>query len=236
MKRRATALALALLLAAPASTGCRGGSRPLPEEPNERQAAILARAWGPESPDTLEKYLEARGALAELYERQRDALQNWALREAATAMSLTGAVIGVSSMRRKAEQEMQRRGLNFDDFQRLTALVYIRWLRASRPGDPPEKPLVRALREIEVGISRQIDLVSGDPSADVERLERRLTSIRQQAGYLEPIAMMDKTATLERIDPSTRQWLEAHREQIEKLDWIYFDTAPPPIPAAERGR
>jgi hypothetical protein len=39
---------------------------------------------------------------------------------------------------------------------------------------------------------------------------------------------MDKKATLEAIDPATRGWLEAHRKQVEALDWLYFDTAPPP--------
>ncbi len=201
----------------------------LPQDPAARHEAIAARAWGPESPEALQKFLESKQALRESYESYQDGIQNWALREAATGRSLGPSLIGVASMRKRLEEEAAKRGLSADDYQRLSIVVFGRWLRASRPGPPPEAKVVRTLKEMEVGLTRQLDnaAASSDISIDTAALQKRLESIRHQLRFLEPYATMDKDATLAAIDSSTRAWLEEHRKEVEELDWVYFDTVPP---------
>lgn len=230
---------LILLTAALAGTvgaGCGALAPRLPDDPVARREAIAAGAWGPESPEALQQYLESRRALKATYENYQDGIQTWALREAATGRVFGPALIGVASMRRKVEDEAARRGLTPDDFQRMTILVYGRWLRASRPGPVPEAGVVRTLKEMEVGLARQLALAaaSDDVSIDTAALQGRLDSIRHQAKFLEPYATMDKKATLEAIDPATKSWLEQHRAEIENLDWLFFDTAPPPRPEPKK--
>lgn len=224
---------LVLLVAALAGTGgagCGAFAPRLPDDPVARHEAIAAAAWGPESPEALQKYFESRRALKATYDDYEDGIQNWALREAATGRVFGPTLIGVASMRKRVDDEAARRGLTFDDFQRMTILIYGRWLRASRPGPVPEEGVVRTLKEMEVGLTRQLALAaaSGDISIDTAALQARIDSIRHQVKFLEPYATMDKKATLDAIDPATRAWLEEHRKEVEDLDWLYFDTAPPP--------
>ncbi len=230
---------LILLIAALAGTvgaGCGLLTPRLPDDPAARHEAIARTAWGPESPETLEKYLASRSALDPVYRNYEDGIQNWALREAATGRAFGPALIGVGSMSRKIETEAASRGLTSDDYQRLTVLVFGRWLRATRDGPIPEERVVRTLKEIEVGLARQLAnaATSDDVSIDTAALEARLASVRHQAKFLEPYATMDKAATLEAIDPATRAWLEQHRKQIEALDWFYFDTIGPPRADAKK--
>jgi hypothetical protein len=217
-------------LAGAGGAGCGAFAPRLPDDPVARHEALAAVAWGPESPEELTKYLECRSALKETYDNHQDVIQNWALREAATGRVFGPALLGVVTMRKNVDTEAAKRGLTFDDFQRMTILVYGRWLRASRPGPVPEAGVVRTLKEMEVGLTRQLALAaaSGDVSIDTAALQARLDSVRHQARFLEPYATMDRKATLGAIDPATRTWLEEHRQEIEALDWIYFDTAPPP--------
>jgi hypothetical protein len=224
---------LILLIAALAGTsgaGCGAFEPRLPDDPTARHEAIARAAWGPESPETLQKYLESRAALDPIYRNYEDGIQNWALREAATGRVFGPTLIGVASMRKRIDDEAGQRGLTFDDYQRLTILVYGRWLRATRDPPVPEERVVRTLKEIEVGLARQLENAahSDDVSIDTAALEARLASVRHQAKYLEPYATMDRQATLDAIDPATRAWLGEHRAEIEKLDWAYFDTVPPP--------
>jgi hypothetical protein len=221
---------LIAVLTGTGGAGCGAFAPRLPDDPEARYEAIALAAWGPESPEALRKYLESRSAVQETYDEYQDTIQNWALREAATGRSFGPALIGVASMRRKIDEEAAKRGLTLDDFQRMTILVYGRWLRASRPGPAPEAGVVRTLKEMEVGLTRQLALAaaSGDVSIDTAALQARLDSVRHQARFLEPYATMDRKATLGAIDPATRTWLEEHRQEIEALDWTFFDTAPPP--------
>jgi hypothetical protein len=224
---------LILLLAALAGTGgagCGAFAPRLPDDPVARHEAIAAIAWGPESPEALQKFLDSKQALKATYDNYEDGIQNWSLREAATGRAFGPTLIGVASMRKRLDGEAAKRGLTVDDLQRMTILVYGRWLRASRPGPVPEEGVVRTLKEMEVGLTRQLAkaAASGDVSIDTAAIQARIDSIRHQVKFLEPYATMDKKATLEAIDPATRGWLEAHRKEVEALDWLYFDTAPPP--------
>lgn len=234
MSRRAPLFVLAL--SAAAATGCGLFAPRLPDDPGARHEAIAAAAWGPESADTLQKYLASRRALDETYRRYEDGIQSWSLREAATGRIFGPALIGVASMRKQVDAEAATRGLTFDDYQRLTILVYGRWLRSTRDGPIPEERVVRTLKELEVGLARQLAnaAASGDPSIDTAALESRLASVRHQVKYLEPYATMDKPATLEAIEPATRAWLDQHRAEIEALDWTFFDTVPPPRAAPKK--
>lgn len=234
MRRRGAVLLLALGAAAVAGCGVLGPR--LPEDPEARYEAIAASAWGPESPEALARYLETRQVLKPSYDGYREGIQNWALREASTGRAFGPTLLGVAAMRKKLDDEAAKRGLTFDDYQRMTILVYGRWLRASRPGPLPEEGVVRTLKEMEVGLGRQLDkaAASGDVSIDTAAIQARIDSIRHQLRFLEPYATMDKEATLAAIDPATRGWLEEHRKEIEELDWLYFDTAPPPRKEAKK--
>lgn len=225
-------VALLAALGAMGGAGCGAFAPRLPRDPVARHEAIAATAWGPESAEALQAFLESKRALKPTYDDYEDGIQNWSLREAATGRVFGPSLIGVVSMRKRLDDEAAKRGLTFDDFQRLTILVYGRWLRASRPGPVPEEGVVRTLKEMEVGLTRQLALASSsdDISIDIAAIRSRLDSIRHQLRFLEPYATMDKEATLAAIDPATRSWLEQHRQEVEALDWRFFDTAPPPRP------
>ena len=184
MTRRLVFLIAAL--AGAGGAGCGAFAPRLPDDPVARHEALAAVAWGPESPEELTKYLECRSALKETYDNHQDVIQNWALREAATGRVFGPALLGVVTMRKNVDTEAAKRGLTFDDFQRMTILVYGRWLRASRPGPVPEAGVVRTLKEMEVGLTRQLALAaaSGDVSIDTAALQARLDSVRHQARFL----------------------------------------------------
>lgn len=219
-----------LVLAPAILAGCGLGSgRPeLPENPVARHEALLNQAWGPESAQDLQKYLDLRRELKDTYDQFQDGIQQWSLREAGTAPLFGPAVLGVMNLRRRLDELLPKYGLTFEDYQRLTFLVYGRWVRAVADDPPPERRILRSLREMEIGVERT--LAHNPPENETERLalENRLASIRHQARCVEPFGRMDKAATLERIDPETRVWMDEHREEIQKLSFGYFDTAAPP--------
>ncbi|MDQ7006940.1 MAG: hypothetical protein Q9Q40_06885 [Acidobacteriota bacterium] len=201
------------------------------ETPVEMHLALLAQAWGPETPERLEHFLEVRESISHLVfdRRYQIGIQQWALREAGTMPSFGPALFGVLSMRRETDQRLAERGLTMSDFLRMTILVYGRWLRAVREGPPPEVDVIRALQELEVGLERHLANNPPEKAGDLERLEQRLLAVRHQLRFLRPYNMDEafKKRVLERIDPATRRWLEEHRERIEAVDFRYFDTAPP---------
>jgi hypothetical protein len=227
--RQVAAAAAALLLAAPLLlvAGCRR-SAGADETPAVRAARMFETAWGPERPDVLAKYLEVRRALKPVFERNAEAATQWALREASTRPMLLPAMFGVAQLRRTLDESLARTGLGSDDYMRLPLLVYGRWLRADRDEDPPETRVLRTLQEVALGSERH--LRAHPPADPVERgkLAERFEAARFQARYVAPIAAMDRAATLARIDRPTAQWLEAHRKEIEELDFGLFDTAAPP--------
>ena len=224
---------LAVVLLALAVAACAGpGAGPEPEDPTEHFFWSLERAWGPESPEILEKYLEVREELKPIYEEYEDGIQQWALRELGTRPTFGPSLLGMLRMRRERDRLLEEKGLSLPDWERLTILVYGRWLRAVRPDPPPEKRLVRVLGELEVGLSRRL---ANDPPEDPrerKKLEERLAAVRHQRRCLVPFGEMDKEATLAAIDPATRAWLEDHRDRIEAVDFRLLDTAPPPRQAS----
>ncbi len=227
MTGRALALPLALALAV-LLAGCGSGPGPEPEDPTEHFFWSLDRAWGPESPETLEKYLEVREALAPIYRQYEEGIQQWALRELGTRPTFGPSLLGMLRMRRERDRLLQEKGLSLPDWERLTILVYGRWLRAVRPDPPPEKRLVRVLGELEVGLARHLRNNPPEDPRERARLRERLAAVRHQRRCLAPFGEMDKAAVLARIDPATRKWLEDHRERIEAVDFRLLDTAPPP--------
>ncbi len=222
------ALLLALLVA-----GCAEKLAPEPEDPTEHFFWSLERAWGPESPETLEKYLEVREALQPIYEQYEEGIQQWALRELGTKPTFGPSLLGMLRMRRERDRLLEEKGLTLPDWERLTILVYGRWLRAVRPDPPPEKRLVRILGELEIGLERHLRNNPPEDPREKKRLEERLAAVRHQRRCLVPFGEMDKEKVLARIDPATRKWLEEHRDRIEAVDFRLLDTAPPPRKPAE---
>ncbi len=190
--------------------------------------ALIRAAWGPEKPEVLEHFLEIREGLLPTYTKYEMPIQQWALREAGTAPTIGPSLLAIFSLAKKVRDLGAERNMGYGDYQRLTYLVYGRWLRAVREGEPREFFLIRALRELEQGITRHLANNPPEEPEELEELETRLASVRHQIEFLRPFAFRNKQAVLDHIDPETRAWLEAHRERIEKLDFHFFDTAPPP--------
>ncbi|UCF68577.1 MAG: hypothetical protein JSV80_04580 [Acidobacteriota bacterium] len=219
LSRTETRAAFAVsLMAVAALIGCRSGHSP-------QQAG-----WGPESPELLETYLTIREKLVPTYEQAQDEVTRWALRELGTMGMFTG-VLRVALMRKQLQDLIDEAGIEFADYQRLTRLVYGRWLRAVRDEPSQEVRVVRLLRESYIGLDRQLRL---NPPRDPERLAG-VTDLRDAVAHhlrsIKPFALdtpEDKQAVLSRIDANTRAWLEQHRERIEAADFGIFDTAPPP--------
>jgi len=209
---------------------CRGAATP-PDSGSvlERHQSLWAAAWGPESPEKLQKFLDVRRAVVPLYRESGETVQNWALQEASSLPALGQGALSVMHLLRTMKEEGEKVGLTQDDLDRLTMLVYARWLRAVSAEPPPERRTVRMLREMEVGIERH--LANNPPPVERSRaaLQRRLERVKRQAELLTPIAAMDKRAVLERIDPATRRWCEQHRAEIEELTFGYLDTTPPSL-------
>jgi hypothetical protein len=199
-----------------------------------RYRRLLGEAWGPEPPERLDTYLGIREKLKPVFMQFGEGIIQWALREASTRPVVLQAQFGVVQLRRALDDELTRTGLTDDDFLRLTILVYGRWLRAVRADDPAEKSTLRALQELEVGLSRRLANNPPDDRDERRKLEDRLASVRFQARYIAPFGLLDKEATLGRIDPGTKAWLEAHRARIEETDFGAFDTAAPPRPKGAR--
>lgn len=221
---RAGRLAIALALVA-GSLHC--GPPPLPADPVSRYEALLNQAWGPESPAVLDKYLAVRKALQPKYQQFEEAMTQHSLRELSTRPLIGAALFALVTMRRDADKLLKEQQLSFDDYQRLTILVYGRWLRATRQEDPPEKRMVRSLQELQVALERRL---ANQPPTDADALNglnERIASVRHQLHFTIPFGLMDKSATLAAIDPGTRNWLDEHRQEIEALDFRLFDTATP---------
>ncbi|GAB4224219.1 MAG: hypothetical protein Kow0062_25620 [Acidobacteriota bacterium] len=217
------------LVAALALTGCAGaGSPSLPDDDTARREILLRRAWGPEPPDVLERYLAVREQIAPRFRKYETGLTQMALREASSRAMFGKAVLGAALMRKDLDRALEQAGLTFADWERLTILVYGRWLRAVRGTDPPERRVARILQELEVAIARHLE--NAPPADPDERraLEDRLASVRHQLRFTAPFALLDPERTLAAIDPDTRRWLEEHRERIESLDFGVFDTMAPP--------
>lgn len=193
----------------------------------ERRLALFDEAWGPESPEVLEKYLAVRQALQPRMTEYAGNVTQYALREASTHSALAPILMSVTLVRKKLEDALQAQGLEFDDYQRLTILVYGRWLRATSDSEPPEARVVRTLQEIEIGLSRQI--AHGNFASEEERkeAETRHASVLHQARFLAPYAFMDKEAVLAGLDAGTVAWLESHRADFEEVDYGIFDTMAP---------
>jgi hypothetical protein len=200
----------------------------LPEDPSERHLALLHRAWGPESPETLEHYLATREQIVDRYRKFEHGLRQLALREASTQPLFGPALLGAGMLRKDLENALEERGLTFADYQRLTMLVYGRWLRAVRDQPLPERRVVRVLQELEAALERRLE--RNPPEAPEERaqLENRLASVRHQKRFVSEYIRYEPVEVLERIDPATRSWLEEHRARIEDLDFGLFDTMAPP--------
>lgn len=226
MMRVAGALSLVALLWAGCGDGKGSGS--LPKDLTARHFALLDQAWGPESPETLQRFLEVRKEMKDYYDRYREGIQQWALREASTTPTYGQTVLGLMAMRQRVDEVLPQHQLTFDDFQRLTFLVYGRWLRAVQEGPPPERRVLRILREMEIGVDRTLAQNPPANPKELSVLETRLASIRHQAKCIEPFGRMDKLKTLDRLDPDTKIWLEAHRQEVEELSFGFFDTAAPP--------
>ncbi len=214
--------------AAGEAAGAPGSAEAADADQAARYRRLLEQAWGPETPERLETYLGIRERLKPLFEQYGDGIMQWALREASTRPVMVQAQFGVLQLRHALNAELERTGLHDDDYLRLTLLVYGRWLRSVRDEDPPEKNTLRALQEMEVGLSRRLANNPPEGAAERKKLQGRLASVSFQARYIAPFALLDKAATLARIDAATRGWLEAHRARIEALDFGPLDTAAPP--------
>lgn len=197
--------------------------------PREEYFQLLDRAWGPEPPEKLEAFLVVREELRPIFERYHDGIIQWSLREAGTRPMFSAALFGVFKFRRELDQLLQEKVIDFDDYRRLSILVYGRWLRAVRDEVPPERHVARALQELDVGIERH--LAHNPPATERERqaLEERLAAVRHHLACVKHFAFSeaDKREVIERIDPQTSAWLEQHRDRVEALDFGVFDTAPP---------
>ena len=226
-------IAVGCLFAAGLLAGCAArDGRALPEDDAARREVLLRTAWGPETPETLEKYLGVRERIAPRFHKYEEGLTQMALREASSRAMLGKALMGAGLLRRELDRALEQAGLTYADWERLTILVYGRWLRAVRDEDPPERRVARILQELEAAIGRHLE---NNPPADPREraeLEERLASVRHQLRFIAPYALLDKARTLEAIDPETRQWLDEHREQVERLSFGVFDTMAPPRPGA----
>jgi len=189
---------------------------------------LLVEAWGPETPETLEAFLKVREGIQESYLKHEVPIQQWALREASTMPTIGPSIFAVLNIAREVRDLCEEHGLSYRDYQRLTYLVYGRWLRAVREEKPREALLVRVLQELEIGLARRIDNNPPEDERELQKLHTRLASVRHQIEFVQPFAFKDKQAVLEHIDPVTKTWLEQERERIEGLDFRFFDTAPPP--------
>ncbi|RMG47543.1 MAG: hypothetical protein D6718_03425 [Acidobacteria bacterium] len=216
------ALALAAALAA--------GAAVAGESPAELQSRLIDASFDPAAPEELEKFLEIRKALQPYYKEHSFDLTQWALREAGT-IPMWGSLLRVTVMRKKLDELLEQHGLSFEQYMRLTFLVYGRWLRAVSDRPSPEAKLVRELAELAVGLQRHLaNNPPEDPKAR-DRLQERLAAVRHQIAFVAPFAYetaAQKKAVLDRLDPATVAWLEEHREEIERCDFGVFDTAPPP--------
>ena len=216
------------LLLAGLAVACGTGAMDLPDDDAARREVLLQVAWGPEQPDVLERYLKVRERIAPRFRKFETGLTQYALREAATRPVLGKALLGATLLRKDLELALEENELTFPDYERLTILVYGRWLRAVRGETPPERRIARVLQELEVGIARHLENNPPDKEQERERLADRLASVRHQLRFIAPFALMKPDETLAAIDPSTRQWLEDNRERIEELAFGVFDTMPPP--------
>jgi hypothetical protein len=208
--------------------GTSDGSARVPA--SEKYQELLGAAWGPEPESRLEAYLEIREELKPIFERYAEGIVQWSLREAGTRPMFAPALMGVFRIRRTIDEQIEQRPLDFEDYQRLTVLVYGRWLRAVREGTPPERAVARALQELEVGLKRQLENNPQEDPREREQISDRLEAVRHHLRFIRHFAFSeaDKQKVLDRIDPGTREWLAANRERIESLDFGVFDTAPPP--------
>ncbi|MFN7964500.1 MAG: hypothetical protein U0V87_02285 [Acidobacteriota bacterium] len=223
--RAALVIVLVVGVAVATTTGCNRSS--LPSDASQRTLVLMEQAWGPESADTLQKFLKVRQELKPVFEANAEAIEQHSLREASTRPLLIGAIKGLFELRRVVDSELKTQGLTMDDYQRLTILVYGRWLRSVRTEDPPEKRITRVLQELEVAVSRRVanDLFGSPKEKQSE--QDRLASIRHQLQFVAAFGLADKSATLARIDGPTKSWLEQHRKEIEDADFGLFDTAAP---------
>jgi hypothetical protein len=224
----ATAVCALPALAQPEPDGAGDGSARIPA--SEKYQKLLGAAWGPEPESRLEAYLEIREELKPIFERYAEGIVQWSLREAGTRPMFAPALMGVFRIRRTIDEQVEQRSLDFEDYQRLTVLVYGRWLRAVRESTPPERAVARALQELEVGLTRQLQNNPPEDPREREQISDRLEAVRHHLRFVRHFAFSetDKQKVLDRIDPGTREWLEANRERIESLDFGVFDTAPPP--------
>jgi hypothetical protein len=197
--------------------------------PAEKYRALLDEAWGPEPPHQLESYLEIREELLPIFKKYADGIVQWSLREAGTRPMFAPALLGVYRIRARIDEMVEERSLDFEDYRRMTILVYGRWLRAARESAPPERAVARALQELEVGLARRLDNNPPEDERERHQVADRLEAVRHHLRFIRHFAFSeeDKQKVLERIDPETREWLEAHRERIESYDFGVFDTAPP---------
>ncbi len=199
----------------------------------EHVRGLLEEAWGPEEPETLERYLEVRQALKPIFDdkKKRRALEQWALREVSTQGGLVHSIFTTLQARNELEAALSAQSLDFPTYQRLTILVYGRWLRAVREEPAPEIRICVMLQELEIGLARQLANNPPEEGRELNDLTERLAAVRHQLAFTKPFALRDKAQVLEAIDADTRVWLEQHREAIEECDFGVFDTA---APARER--
>lgn len=217
------------------TAGCAPGSSRsnLSDDPAERHRQLFEQAWGPEDPERLTAYLEAKAQIEPRFRQYEDALRQYSLREVSTQPLFGPAMLGANLLRRDLDTALEAHGLSFADYQRLTILIYGRWLRSVREEDPPEVRIVRVLQELELGLTRRLE--NNPPEGqDRAKLEARLASVSHQRLFLSPYATQDKEAVLARIDAGTRGWLEANRAKIEALDFDTFDTMAPPRTKPEK--
>ena len=226
----AAVIAACVALAQP-STWAResAGDKSSELSPSKEYFRLLDRAWGPEPAEKLDAFLAVREELKPIFERYHDGMIQWSLREAGTRPMFSAALFGVFKFRRELDQLLQEKVIDFDDYRRLSILVYGRWLRAVRDEVPPERHLARSLQELDVGIERHLAHNPPGKARERQALEERLAAVRHHLACVKHFAFSeaDKREVIERIDPRTRAWLEEHRARVEELDFGVFDTAPP---------
>lgn len=197
-------------------------------QPQDAFWQTLEDAWGPESPEILEKYLAARESCVETYQDFEIQITNWSMGEIGSSGRASLAALSVARFQSEIDKALEAQGLSKSDYYRLTTLVYGRWLRSVRDVPPREIRMVRVLQELLVAASRIQQRAERNGEVRVaESAAQDVDLISKRIERLHPFAITDKAGVLSRIDAGTREWLAEHRDRIEAASFGVFDTVPP---------
>lgn len=222
-----------LLVGLPFGVACqKGGGRE--EDAAAKYFRVLDSAWGPETPQNLEKFLAVREGLLPIYQSHANWINELALRHAGGGALNADGMLGLVLMSKEMEQQLTKQGLTDEEFSRMTMLVYGRWLRASSSAPLVETKALRSLQEQQEVIKRRLANNPPTDPQEMKALKRRLDGINYQIPFMAVWGLMDKKATLARIDPATAKWLTEHRSEIERLSFGDLDTAGPTPPGEEK--